>query len=147
MWNREAARLLLLDDGNRVLLVQFENGRGVRWWAAPGGGVESGETIEQALAREAKEELGLADVGAAQFTFEREVIFENLQGATIRQHEHFFVDRCRSHEVPAEQLVHLRNEGVVAVRWWTADELRDTDELVFPEGLVELLRTLDEADP
>lgn len=65
MRNRQAARLLLIDDRGRVLLVQFENGRGERWWAAPGGGVDPGETIEQALAREAEEELGLSDVPPA----------------------------------------------------------------------------------
>jgi 8-oxo-dGTP diphosphatase len=139
--------LLLLDDRTRVLLVQFENGRGVRWWGAPGGGVEFGETVEQALAREANEELGLSDVGATQLTFEQDVTFENLHGETIYQHEYFFVGRCRSHEVPAERLLHLRNEGVVAVRWWATDELRDTDEVIFPDGLAELLITLDKGTP
>jgi hypothetical protein len=31
------------------------------------------------------------------------------------------------------------------MRWWTPDELRATDETVFPEGLVDLLASLDSA--
>jgi 8-oxo-dGTP pyrophosphatase MutT (NUDIX family) len=136
-----------MDDGGRVLLVQFENGRGERWWAAPGGGVDPGETIEQALAREADEELGLSDVPPAHAVFRRDVVFENLQGLVVRQLEHYFVARCGSHEVRAEYLQRLRDEGVVAVRWWTVDELSDTDDRVYPEGLLAFLRTLDASKP
>ncbi|MGH2689981.1 MAG: NUDIX hydrolase [Actinomycetota bacterium] len=141
MRNRRAARLLLLVDRGHVLLVEFENGRGERWWAAPGGGVDPGETVEQALAREADEELGLAVVPPVGPAFRRDVVFENLPGETVRQVEHYFVARCGTHEVTAERLAGLRGEGVVAVRWWSLDELSGTAERVYPEGLVEFLRT------
>jgi 8-oxo-dGTP pyrophosphatase MutT (NUDIX family) len=138
MRNRRAARLLLIDDGGRVLLVQFENGRGARWWAAPGGGLDPGETVEQALAREAHEELGLSDLPPSQPVFRRDVVFENLQGQMVRQLEHYFVARCRGHEVPTERLIRLGKEGS---SWWTVDELSDTDDRVYPDGLVAFLQT------
>lgn len=48
---------LLVEDG-RVLMV--EQGRGdERYWLVPGGGVEFGETLSEALRRELLEELGL----------------------------------------------------------------------------------------
>ncbi|MGH2720841.1 MAG: NUDIX hydrolase [Actinomycetota bacterium] len=145
--NRRAARLLLLDDEGRVLLVQFENGRGERWWAAPGGGADPGETIEQALAREVDEELGLSDIPPAEAVFRRDVVFENLQGRTVRQLEHYFVARCLRHDVPAQRLSRLRAEGVVAVRWWTVGELADTEDRVYPDGLVAFLRSLGASGP
>ncbi|MFB6165611.1 MAG: NUDIX domain-containing protein [Haloarculaceae archaeon] len=43
------------DDAGRVLLVR-EDGR----WFAPGGEVETGETLEEALVREVAEETGVA---------------------------------------------------------------------------------------
>ena len=55
---RRAARLLVSDPDNSVLLFQYEDDRR-KWWATPGGGLERDETFEQAAAREAAEELSL----------------------------------------------------------------------------------------
>ena len=62
---RPAVRAVVLDADDRVLLVRFENAvSGDVWWATPGGGVEAGETDEQALRRELLEETGLTRVRA-----------------------------------------------------------------------------------
>ena len=44
---RHAARVILLDEADRVLLVRFEYA-GRRWWATPGGALEGDETHAQA---------------------------------------------------------------------------------------------------
>jgi 8-oxo-dGTP diphosphatase len=51
------ATALTLDDAGRVLLVQHE---GADHWAAPGGTLEPGETLEAGLRREIEEETGVA---------------------------------------------------------------------------------------
>lgn len=46
----------LIFDGERILLALR---RDIEWWNLPGGGMEAGETVDEALCREVSEETGL----------------------------------------------------------------------------------------
>ena len=63
MRRRPSARLLIIDDAGRVLLFRFVHHEGALagqdYWATPGGGVEEGETFEQAAIRELEEGTGI----------------------------------------------------------------------------------------
>jgi 8-oxo-dGTP diphosphatase len=56
---------VLIDEQGRFLLTSRPEGKVYAgWWEFPGGKLEAGETVEQALRRELHEELGIS-IGAA----------------------------------------------------------------------------------
>ncbi|MEU4294099.1 NUDIX hydrolase [Kribbella sp. NPDC026596] len=60
---RLAVKLLLLDEDDRLLLIHARDPRTqAECWYPVGGGVEPGETVQVAAAREAYEETGLVDL-------------------------------------------------------------------------------------
>jgi len=135
---REGVRALLLDDRDRVLLLEFRNPRtGASWWATPGGGIEPGEDHEAALRRELHEEVGLEDFELGPFLWAHERTFPwHLR--LLRQRSHVYLVRVAEHE-PAPT-IDLAEEDVGGFRWWTVDELERTTERITPPGLLDRVR-------
>lgn len=82
-----AAGGVVKDDEGRVLLVH--RGR-YDDWSFPKGGVDAGETIEQAALREVKEEAGLECQIVRKLSSSR-YLFQNRQGRTIAKEVHYFL--------------------------------------------------------
>ena len=139
--DREAVRALVLDEADRVLLVQFKDSSGQVWWATPGGGVDEHEDVEQALRRELAEEIGLDEFELGPEIWTRVHTFA-WNGRILRQRERIWLVEVASHE-PAPR-VDLAAELVADVRWWTPAELEAATETLVPEPLPQLLRELRE---
>jgi G:T/U-mismatch repair DNA glycosylase len=136
---RKAVRALVLDAEERVLMVDFVDSTGQVWWATPGGGVAKGESVERALRRELREEIGLTDFTLGPEIWHRDHTFA-WGGRIMRQRERIFLVRVEAHE-PAPT-IDLVAEDVHDVRWWPLDELATTTSILVPARLPDLVRDL-----
>ena len=108
--SRLAVKILAFDDAQQLAMV------GTKYRLLPGGGVKEGETFEEAVWREAREEMG-CDV-----KIEREIGVTEEYRAQIGRHQetHFFLATVLGDKgVPTTT---QEDEQGIEVEWFTLDQ-------------------------
>lgn len=118
--------------------MKEQDGRtGRPFWFPPGGGLEPGETHEQAAVRELMEETGLS-VPLGPFLWTRRWRGE-MVGAWYDVHERYFLARCHSSEISVDNWTELEIQEIKGYRWWTPAEIAASPDVFVPRRLAELL--------
>ena len=116
---RFSVHAVILDEEKRVLLIKqtYEDKR----WGLPGGGVEPGETIHEAIIRECREELDM------------EIIVDALTG--FYYHKNFNsqvgIFRCR---LPENAEIKLSSEHS-EYKWFQLSELGDVQRIRVQDSI------------
>jgi 8-oxo-dGTP pyrophosphatase MutT (NUDIX family) len=139
---RPAARAVVIDPADRILLVRFEFPTKTVW-AAPGGGIEGAETHADAIRRELEEETGLVDPEIGPAVWTRLHVIPFIGGKWDGQQEQYHLVRTKSFTPrPTLSWAQLHAEYVFELRWWTLDELERSDAAFAPGRLPELVAAL-----
>ena len=142
---RDIARALVFDPEGRLLLIAYEAVRDLdparpglrKFWFLPGGGLEEGESHEDALKRELEEEIGVTGVAVGPWVGRCEGPFRLFRKPRFAR-ERYAVVRLADDRIDTARLAETEDNPVLGVRWWSVPDLKATDDVVEPQGLAEL---------
>jgi ADP-ribose pyrophosphatase YjhB (NUDIX family) len=123
-----AVSAAIIRDG-RILVARRARGPALGVWTLPGGVVEAGETLTEALVREVTEETGIA-IEPVALAGHREVVVRDEGGRVSR---HFVILCFASRWLEGEPRL---NEELDEARWLRPAELKD---LKTTDGLAEIV--------
>lgn len=144
-WRHSVRALILTPEGQLLLGRHRVNGGFI--WAAPGGGIDAGESPHGALRRELREETGLVlDASARpEHLWHQEIhdssITAGFDGAIndyfLIETEHFVARGLWPREV-------LLDEGLDGFAWWTLEEIQAAGptEVFGPRNLAALFPSI-----
>ena len=138
---RLTARILVLNELDRVLMQEFQESDGRRFWVTPGGGLEPGESFEQAAVRELLEETGLKLERVGNPIWERRKTLV-LSDERVRFDERHFLVRVSGFELSGENPDELEREMILRHRWWSLEELKSSSQTIYPENLAHYLEPI-----
>ena len=126
----ECAGAIVRDQQGRLLLIQRGHAPDKGKWSLPGGGIEAGESAEEAAVREVLEETGL-DVRIVRLAGVTEWELSEAPHAGDTLHISDFVVECVD---PTQQA--RAGDDAAALRWVTRSELATIDTT---RGLIDYL--------
>ena len=148
---RWAVRAIILSEHDSVLLCRFHIAHpavpltATGLWAAPGGGVEAGESALGALRRELLEETGFVLDTEPPHIWHQEIAgLARDEGYDGVINDYFLVRTARFEPRGALSDDELAAENISGMRWWSLDEIADYPgpDLFSPRDLVTPLAAL-----
>lgn len=135
---RPTVRLLLLDPTDRMLLFRSQADDGSFFWYPVGGGIETGESAEEAALRELFEETGVSEVELGPEVWHRRHVAD-WRGRTYDLRERWFMARVADQSLNTAGFTSGEQESILSAAWMSVADLRSTPDRLTPTELADLL--------
>ncbi|MEK7774659.1 MAG: NUDIX domain-containing protein [Candidatus Zixiibacteriota bacterium] len=142
MLERKTSRIVLINEHSEILLLKYIDRKPadparptlLTYWVPPGGGLEDGESYEDAANQELEEEIGVSlTIGPWIWSRKRNLtLADGMRMVT----ERYFVARTGGGRIIP---LNTTNDNFVSHRWWTLDEMHETSETLLPPVLSTLI--------
>ena len=139
---RETARAFIINEKKQIFLFKHDfNGR--NRWFTPGGGIEEGEKVLDALYRELEEELG---VKKDQVTFLSNDCIEYEYTSPLRKNgktkDYLYFVRLDKNNFDFKGFTETEARYVTGYKWMTLEDIRNEKNCVFvPHNMDEMLES------
>jgi ADP-ribose pyrophosphatase YjhB (NUDIX family) len=136
--------VIVLDPGDRVLLLRYDSVHYGDHWGTPGGGLEPDEDFHAAAARELAEETGWHDVSVDAEPVHEATRPQGPKSTFSASVHRYFTARVLADQRPlGDGLADMHTaDGIIGWRWWTLAELEAAGETMWPPGFARLVRDL-----
>lgn len=138
---RRAARALVFDPDDRLLLINALDPAARHagdWWEIPGGGIDPGESPEDAIRRELWEEAGISDAEIGPCVWVQSVQF-TFGGWHFDQDEWIHIVRCDGTARGPAGLEALEQIAFGVQQWWHLDDVLEHQPRTIPYRMTEFL--------
>lgn len=142
---RKSSRAIVLNKKNEIFLFQYmfdylEDCKAI--WITPGGGLEEGESVEDALKRELFEELGVQIKEKCPEVYYRNPVYTLKNGEKVQSVEKFFLVILEDEEFSSERRTESEKKRMLAGKWWSAEEIERSEEAFFSKDVLRILHEL-----
>lgn len=135
---RQSSRIILLNPENRVWMLRINDPARPRW-ILPGGGVEEGETLEDAARREMWEECGINDAEIGPLVGIRTALAKFKDYGHHLASEHYFVVKLNDQLPNPDNMLPHEVDDYTRQAWFSAEDMRASYEQIYPVGLADLI--------